>query len=300
MRQAPQKIQLPFLRRRAEKEAGGFPALMARAEKAAQSVLSGEHAQRRPGAGEKFWQFREYDPSDRPQDIDWRQSAKTDRVFVRQKERQTMQTALFWCAGGAGMDYSSAQELPSKRDDAMTAALALAILMRRAGEQVGLLNGAMIPGRSDAALQLIGQDMIDRHETALPPAAQIPLNAAAVLCGDFLSPPEEIETAFAPLAARAGTGIVVQVLDPAELSLPFAGRVIFEESAGTEKHHIFHVESIRAAYRNRIDSHLAAVKGLCRKYGWHWVLHTTDKPVRNTLADIWGMINSEFSTGAPR
>ncbi len=287
---------LSFLRR-AEAEAAELPALLATAQKAAQSAMTGEHAQRKAGAGEKFWQFREYNSFDRPQDIDWRQSGKGDRVFVRQKERQTVQTALFWCAGGPGMDYSSAPALPTKQQDAMTIALGLAILMHNAGEKIGPLDAAIRPGRSDTVLRMMGQHFLDGAQETLPVAAAdiIPRGAGLVLCGDFLDPPEEIEKSLVPLMARGGSGIIIQTCDPAELSLPFAGRVIFESSGATERHHIFHVESVRAAYQKRLHDHLESVRTLCRKSGWHWLLHTTDTPVRDTLARAWTMMAHERS-----
>jgi uncharacterized protein (DUF58 family) len=281
-------LPLSFLRR-AEAEAAGLPALLAAAQKAAQSAITGEHAQRKAGAGEKFWQFREYNSFDRPQDIDWRQSGRGDRVFVRQKERQTVQTALFWCAGGPGMDYSSIPALPTKQQDAMTIALGLAIMMHNAGEKIGPLDGVIRPGRSDASIQMMGRHLLDGKQETLPgaAAAEITRNAGVVLCGDFLEPLEDIEKALNPLAARAGSAILIQICDPAELSLPFAGRVIFESAGAAERHHIFHVESVREAYQQRLSDHLDAVQALCRKAGWHWLLHTTDTPVRDTLARAW-------------
>ena len=197
------------------------------------------------------------------------------------------------------MDYSSTPDHPKKREDAMTIALALAIMMRGANEQIGLLDGSMYPGRSDATLQILGQNFLDKNSGGPPVAGNIPLHAGIILCGDFLDPPESIENAMKPIAARAECGIVIQTLDPAELSLPFAGRAIFEEGAGTDRHHIFHVESIRAAYQDRIRNHLAAVNDICRKAGWHWILHTTGTPVRDTLATAWLMTGHEqFHGGA--
>ena len=293
MKQTLQQLTLPQLRRRAEEESAGLPALMAAAQRAAQSVLTGEHAQRKSGAGEKFWQFREYDPTDRPQDIDWRQSGKGDRIFVRQKERQTMQTALFWCAGGAGMDYSSTPSSPTKHESAAVLTLALAIMMRHAGEQIGLLDGSSPPGKSDHTLQVIGHSLLKKSDENYPRSKQIPDNAGVVLCGDFLDPPETIDMIVSPLAARAGSGIIIQTLDPAEIDLPFTGRAIFENMGGAERHHIFLVESIKDSYQKRIGEHLREIKNICRKAGWYWILHRTDRPVRETLADVWMMTDHE-------
>src|SRR5690606_29053792 len=113
--------------------------------------------------GEKFWQFREYTPQDRPQDIDWRQSAKTDNVFIRQKERQLPQTALFWASGAESMKFKTAPN-PEKSEAAQVITLALAILMTHAGERVGMI-GEHAAGRSEASLEHIGVSLLNNRNT---------------------------------------------------------------------------------------------------------------------------------------
>lgn len=283
------------LRRRAEEASAGLPALMAAAEKAATSIFTGDHYQRRVGAGEKFWQFREYAPGDRPQDIDWRQSAKGDRIFVRQKEWQTPQTALIWCQNSPGMGYHSRRSLPSKIQESVTLSLALSMMMMRAGEQVGLLDGSLRPGRAQGTLHMLGDHMLRTRTDDLPhPALQdIPRHAAAILIGDILSPSENISHTLDALAARAGSGLVIQVLDPAELSLPFSGRVIFENDSGAERHPIDDVASIGDAYRERMKSHIAHVRETCRRHNWCWILHSTDTDMRETLFEAWRLMGAD-------
>lgn len=280
------------LRRAAEEAAADLPALMTRAERAVAGILHGDHAQRKPGPGERFWQYREYTPGDRPQDIDWRQSAKTDHVYIRQKERQTTQTAIFWCDEGESMEFSSDKIYPEKIWEAKTLLLALAILMTRAGEQVGLYGGART-GRSELTLQRMGEALCHgaRDFKALPDPLRmkLPRDCTLVQIGDFLSPLEDIEKVFKTLSAQTESGLVVQILDPAEIELPYNGRVIFEELSTRES--ISHVDSIRAQYRQRIEAHTEAVHDLCRQQHWSYVLHRTDQPLSETLSRIWSAMN---------
>ena len=60
----------------------------------------------------------------------------------------------------------------------------------------------------------------------------MPRFASAVLVGDFFEKPEAIAAALSPIAAAGVTGHLVQVVDPAEETLPYAGRVEFREMAG--------------------------------------------------------------------
>lgn len=275
------------LRKQAEDSSAHLEFLMAEAEKAVASILYGEHRQRKSGSGERFWQFREYTSGDRPQDIDWRQSGKTDRVFIRQHEWQTNQTALLWCARGRGMEFSSDKNLLSKVEAAQIITLALGLLTTHAGEEIGLL-GTYRKGRSEAALQFIGENLLYKTlmSETLPPT-DIPRNSAVYLCGDFLDPLPEIENCFRELAAQSDSGVIVQVLDPAELQLPYDGRVIFERPDDQARELINNVESIRREYSERIIKHIEGVQKICQVCEWNYVLHVTDQDIKDTLLQIW-------------
>ena len=67
---------------RAEELASLVPPLMVAAERVASTVAQGVHGRRRVGTGEAFWQFRQYQPGDSLHRVDWRQTAKRDRVYV--------------------------------------------------------------------------------------------------------------------------------------------------------------------------------------------------------------------------
>lgn len=296
---ALKKLSFLSYRYKAEGAAAGLPGLIAAAERAAKSILSGDHTQRKPGMGEKFWQYREYDVSDRPQDIDWRQSAKGDRLFVREKEWQTTQTALVWCQHNEGMNYRSQPELPLKQETAIILSLAMGLLLSRAGEQVAALEGAALPGRSEIAIQKLGEQLLENHTGDLPGKRmrKIPNRSSLILIGDFLAPLEDIQKSFDLLAGPAENALVVQVLDPAELTLPFDGRVILERAGSPEKHHVDNVEIIRAAYQQRVRDHMDALRDYCRKHRWHWILHSTDGNIRDTLFDAWKAMTPESYHG---
>jgi len=59
---------------------------MAEAERVANTVEQGIHGRRRIGPGESFWQYRRYGTSDAASAVDWRQSARSQHLFVRENE----------------------------------------------------------------------------------------------------------------------------------------------------------------------------------------------------------------------
>ena len=73
-----------------EREALGLadrlPNILIEAKRIAQTVAHGIHGRRRSGPGETFWQFRQFQSSDTARQIDWRRSASSDHLYVRERE----------------------------------------------------------------------------------------------------------------------------------------------------------------------------------------------------------------------
>ena len=114
-----------WLRRDAERISGALPPLLAEAQHLAATVVLGEHGRRRAGQGETFWQYRRAIPGDAFSSIDWRRSARSDRLYVRQTEWEAAQTVNLWVDPGQAMTYSGARNRPSKAERAALLAVAL-------------------------------------------------------------------------------------------------------------------------------------------------------------------------------
>src|ERR1700748_3321566 len=132
----------------------GLPPLMVAADRLAASISLGVQGRKRAGIGENFWQFRRYQNEDAAR-IDWRQSAKSQHLYVREREWEAAQTVWLWRDGGAGMRFSSGG--PSKMDRAELILLSLASLLVRGGERVGFMGGLERPAASRLALMRIAQ-----------------------------------------------------------------------------------------------------------------------------------------------
>ncbi len=89
----PERSNIHF---RAEALAAQLPPLLVAADRVASTVSQGVHGRRRVGQGETFWQFRRYQPGDSTQDIDWRQSAKSQPVYIRETEWEAAQSVWLW------------------------------------------------------------------------------------------------------------------------------------------------------------------------------------------------------------
>ena len=275
----------PVLRQQAEQLAANLPPLLVAAKRVAATVAQGVHGRRRVGQGETFWQFREYEPGDPPQLIDWRQSAKTDRVFVRELEWEAAQSVWIWRDVSASMAWRSATSLPEKRNRADLLTLALGVLLLAAGERVALLGSPMrlVSGRTGLT-QLV--NMVEREresEADLPKVLPLPRNAQLVLIGDLLAPLDEINRVVRDYAARGVKGHLLQILDPAEEQLPYHGRVRFAGLEGDDDWLLPRVDSVRADYQARLNAHCEGLAAIARVAGWSYARHRTDNPPQTAL-----------------
>jgi uncharacterized protein (DUF58 family) len=283
--------EVTLLRQRAEEAASSLPPLLVAAERVAATVAQGVHGRRRVGTGETFWQFRQYEPGDPATRIDWRESAKSQRLYVRETEWEAAQSVYLWRDASASMTYASARNLATKRARADLLALALAVLLVRGGERVTLL-GSGLPashgrGVLDRLALLLGHDAAG---ASLPSFEPLPRHSQLVLMGDLLSPLPEIQAIVARFAASGIKGHLLQILDPAEETLPFAGRVRFEGLEREAPLLVSRVETVREAYEEKLARHREGLAQIARGAAWSFGTHRTDRPPHTALLALYATL----------
>ncbi len=269
------------LRSRAEALAQPLPPLLAEARQLAASIQLGEHGRRRPGRGDAFWQYRPAIQGDPARAIDWRRSARSDQHYVQEKEWQAAQSVMFWVDRSAAMQFAG-DARPPKADRAALLALALASLLVRGGERVGLsdrpdppLGGEVQVARMASALSGGGDGQGAEYGT--PQLTRLPPHGRAVFLSDFLGPIEAVEKALAQATDRGVSGALMQVLDPSEEAFPFSGRTLFRSMSGQLRHETRKAEQLRVAYQARLAARKQALAALAAAHGWRFHSHHTGK-----------------------
>jgi uncharacterized protein (DUF58 family) len=280
------------LRHRAEELAAQLPPLLVEAERVAITVSQGVHGRRRVGQGETFWQYRQYEPGEPAQRIDWRESARSERLYVRETEWEASESVWIWRDSSPSMDYASSPSLPTKRSRADLVALALAALLIRGGERVTLLGSGSRPATGTAALNRLAL-VIERAEkpgTSLPAFEPLPRYGQIVMISDLLSPLEEIDALARRFASMGVKGHLLQVLDPVEETLPFEGRVRFEGLENEGALLLSRVETIRSQYEASLQRHRDGLMALTQTMGWSFATHRTDRPTTTALLALYGAL----------
>jgi uncharacterized protein (DUF58 family) len=286
-----------WLRRDAERISGTLPPLMAEAERLAASVVAGAHGRKRAGPGETFWQYRQAMPGDPNTAIDWRRSARSDHLYIREMEWEAAQTVWIWRDDALAMDYRSRAAPRSKAERASLLALALSVLLIRGGERVSLVGTeAERPLTGETQLNRIGtvlaRPRAERPDFGAPPDAGWLRGGKAVFLSDFLGPIEPIEGAVNRAAEAGLTGALVQILDPSEEGFPFDGRMIFESMGGAVDFETHRARGLAEAYRRRMAERRDALERLARRCGWRMTVHHTDVSPRKGLIWLHGALGA--------
>jgi len=267
----------------AEELAAQLPPLLVEAERVAATVTQGTHGRRRTGSGDNFWQFRRYQQGDAATSIDWRQSAKSEPLYIRETEWAAAQSVWLWADPSASMRWRSRDGLPRKYDRAALLALALAALLVRGGERVSLLGSTNPPSSGRPALLRLAATMAKQTGDAGLPDVPMPRSSHAVLISDFLLPLDAVDTALRRWAGMGVRGHVLHLLDPAEESLPYQGRVRFSGLEGEGELLVAQAEGLRDAYAQRLANHRAGLAAIARSVGWSFAVHHTNTPPRTAL-----------------
>lgn len=196
------------------------------------------------------------------------------------------------------MAFRSHLSPESKAERALVLLLALAILLVRGGERIGSL-GSSRGARSDRqsvpriAEALVNPSLTDEAEPTLPRDAEVRRFSSLVLFSDFLEPIESVHARLAPFADREVRGHIVQILDPAEETFPFTGRLEFRDVLGPDRLVIGRAERLREEYRETLASHRRELQRLAQRLGWSFTLHHTDAVPTSALLALFSILSGE-------
>lgn len=268
-----------------------MPRLVVAARRTSATIIHGLHGRRRAGTGENFWQFRRYSPGESATRIDWRRSALGDHLFVREHEWEAAHTVWIWVDRSRSMAYRSNLAQDSKIERAVILALALADILVRGGERVGLI-GLGRPTASRRAVDILAERLLAAPpDETMPRPIPLPLLSEAVLIGDFLEPEAEIAATVRALAGRGARGHILAVSDPVEETFPFSGRTEFIDPEAMTRFTLGRAQDLRDEYGMRLRAHREALRLIAGPLGWSTALHRTDRAAAEPLLALFAQLS---------
>ncbi|MCH2123155.1 MAG: DUF58 domain-containing protein [Pirellulaceae bacterium] len=243
-----------------------------RAQFVVRGFLQGLHASPFQGFSVEFSEHRRYAVGDDPKDIDWLVYAKTDKYYVKKFEAETNITGYLAMDLSQSMGYTYRQEL-SKFDYAICLAAALCYLMIHQQDPVGLvtfderMRESISPKSKRAQLghvlahlaRLKPTGKTDIANSLSQIAAMLRHKSLVMVFSDFLVDSGPVFQALRQLRHGGHDVILFHILDEAEVTFPFNGKVQLEEPETEEKievdanhfrqDYVAEVESFRDEYR---------------------------------------------------
>ncbi len=251
----------------------------------------------RHGFSVEFSEYRQYAQGDDPRFIDWKLYARTDRSYIRLFEDETNLRCYIVMDSSRSMSFGTLGY--SKHDYGRTIAAALAWLLNRQGDAVGLTLfdesvRLVVPARYRPGqlrrLMVSLEEPVSGSDTnpeqALEHTARrLSKQGLVILISDMLAPVEQIQEGLKLLRGCRHDVIVFQVLDPAELTLNIDGPRLFQDLE-TNQQIYADPELVRSEFTARINEHNRQVRAACDAIGASFVLMSTDRPLELALAEF--------------
>ncbi len=252
-------------------------------------LYAGMHRSPYRGYSVEFAEHREYTPGVDPRHIDWRVFGRRDKLYVKQYEEETALRCYILLDKSASMGYKSAPAL-TKLEYASFLAASLSYLMVSQHDSVGLITydkgvrDFVPPRQGTGHLRAVTERLEHTEpggETSLSDtfhqlAESIKRRALVVVLSDLLDDPHAIVQALKHFRHKKHEVIVLQILDPAELTFPFDDVNCIEDME-TSREVISDPRAFRKAYLEEFDRFLEVIRRGCLEGQIDYSLAETDK-----------------------
>jgi uncharacterized protein (DUF58 family) len=262
-----------------------------------EGFVSGLHRSPRFGLSTDFAEHRPYQPGDDLRRLDWKLYGRTDRFYLKEYEAETNASVVVLLDGSRSMEYG--RDGVTKLDYARYLAAALLWFSQSQRDRVGLIAfdqeilEHIPPSTRRLPHSLHALERMGRRASAATGTGSLerPLRQAAelltrrgivILISDLYEPPDQVLHACGHLRRRGNDLIVLQVLDPAELSFPFVEASSFEDMESGERIPMV-PDRWQKEYRARSEAHRAELRRQLGRSGIDYALFDTSRPLDHAL-----------------
>ena len=263
-----------------------------RAREVVEGFSAGLHKSRAFGQNVEFAEFREYTKGDDIKHIDWKVYARTDRYYIKQFEEETAMKAYLLIDTSNSMGYATNPRAQSKLVYSMNLAAALAYLLVKQNDSVGLASFSghlqkFIPPRSSpqhlTEIWKTLEGIEAEGPTNIPQILHILANSMKkrgllILLSDLYDHPMEIIRGLSHFRHKKFEVIVFHVMDHDELDFPFKGNFKFHDMETGDITECS-ARSIRSAYLEEINRFIEFIREGCFRANIDYCLLDTATPV---------------------
>jgi uncharacterized protein (DUF58 family) len=254
--------------------------------------INGLHRAPYFGASIDFAEHRGYVPGDDIRRVDWKLYARTDRYYVKQYEADTNANFVVLLDVSKSMGFASDEV--SKLQYASYLAASLAYLSHKQRDRVGIIAFdqevvAHVPASAkhfNVLLHTLDRARAERPGRLIPMlerlAEHFKRRSIVALVSDLYENPDDLMEALKPYRALGNDLIVFHILDPAEITFPYAEPSRFEDLESGEEVPVV-PEVFAAQYREMMKAHIAALSAKCAEARIDYLQLATSQPLDEAL-----------------
>jgi uncharacterized protein (DUF58 family) len=271
--------------------------LRLRARRIVEGFVAGLHRSPYRGFSVEFAEHREYVPGDDLRYLDWKVFGRTDKFYLKQYEDETNLICYIALDISESMTYRGPDSPMSKLEYAQCIAASLAWLVLKQQDAVGLVTfdssvrdyvpPSNRPTRLNDLLSVMEDSHVE-HKTEIGStfqqlAQKLTKRGVVLIISDLFDEAKSVLNGLRHLRHRQHDVAVLQILDPAEISLPFDQPTLFR---GLEElpQVTTQPRAIRAAYQAELDKFLQQIKRGCLDNEIDYRRITTDQPLDVALS----------------
>lgn len=269
--------------------------LLARHQTVSSLSTYGLHNRKRSGLGERFWQYRAYETGEDASKIDWRRSARGDQLYVKEKELESSRDYNIWIDCASSMKFASTLGQEDKLTHAINIGLAIADLILRSGDRVGLL-GASLPSSSHSALKQIAnqleENILSNFTSVIPLLTKPSRRSKIIIISDFLNNSTKLKNTLKYYADFEISGLIFMINDPCEVEFPFSGETQFFDTKSNQEYYAGEAQHLSEKYQKVFEKHKLQIQESAIENRFQYYHHVTNQSVGEVSNGIIKLLNA--------
>jgi uncharacterized protein (DUF58 family) len=266
--------------------------------------VAGLHRSPDFGFSQEFAEYRAYTPGDDLRHVDWNVYARTERAYLKRYRGETNSQLTLLLDASRSMAFG--KPVP-KIDYARYLAASLAYMASQQRDAAGIIvfddevRNYIQPSTRQGQLHRL-LHAIEHAEPAARTDYAKPFThfleflrrrGVVVVISDFWEQPSTIIKAVSPLRWRGNDVVLFHLLDPEEIRPKLRGPAILIDMETSDALEVS-PEYARHEYREKIDSHLEALKTEAKKAGLDYFLLSTGRPLDSALREYLSIRQGRF------
>jgi len=268
--------------------------------------VAGMHRSPDFGFSQEFAEYRAYSEGDDLRHVDWNVFARTEKCFLKRYRGETNTQLLMLLDTSASMGFSS--QPVNKLEYSKFVAATLCYMANLQRDAAGLIifdedvKNYVAPstrqGQLFRLLHAIERAEVGTHTDFAKPFIHfqnfLHRRGLVVVMSDFYADPEVIIRTVEPLRFKGNEVILFHMLDPQEIKPKFREPVLLYDLEDTTNSLEVSPEYAKREYREKIDSHIEALRSKARGAGMDYFLMDTGRPLDEGLREYLQVRKGRF------